>query len=385
MANFYSMLSRLQGEQKLQGDLNKSLLGIDVAQEGQDINEARSQYRTDVDAAELEMKKKADKRSKWSTLTTLGSAALNFVLPAPVSKVASAAIAGLASGLARDSVKPYSENISSQLPGGKFHEQARLDLSADITSTNNFIDAAKEGQGLLNWTSALSDAYTAYQIGGAIEDFRSSKDIATPDEISIEQLSKGNPLELGEVNVIGQGVGQESLYDYVPSGLDSSQYIAGFEGFSADPYGDEGQQSIGYGTNTFNLGETVTADTTAISQEDAMKELNFRIKEDFEPTVINKVGGKEVYASIPGPAKTAMLDLAYNAGPNDVTDTLIKNILQGNWEEAAKEYETLALFGRESKKKLPGLVNRRKKGAMLLRGLIQEKSPRRIKDFFRGN
>ena len=113
--------------------------------------------------------------------------------------------------------------------------------------------------------------------------------------------------------------------------------------------------------------------------------MNFRIKEDFEPTVINKVGGKELYASIPGPAKTAMLDLAYNAGPNDITDTLIENILKGNWEDAAKEYETLALFGKESKKKLPGLVNRRKRGAMLLRGLIQEKSPTRISDFFRGN
>lgn len=383
MASFYSLLSRLEGEQKLQGSLNKSLLGIDVAQESQDINEARSQYRTDVEEAEREMAKKANKRSKWGTVATIGSAMLNFT--GVTGKIASTVIAGVASGLARDSVKPYADTISTKLPGGKFHEQARLDLSADITSTNNFIDDAREGQGLLNWTNALSDAYTTYQIGGAVEDFRSSKDIATPDEISTEKLSKGNPLEFGEVNVAGQGVGKESLYDYVPSGLDSSQYIAGFESFSADPYGDEGQVSIGYGTNTFNLGETVTSGTTAISQEDALKELNFRIKEDFEPTVINKVGGKELYASIPGPAKTAMLDLAYNAGPNDITDTLIENILKGNWEDAAKEYETLALFGKESKKKLPGLVNRRKRGAMLLRGLIQEKSPTRISDFFRGN
>tara|TARA_R110000868_G_scaffold65399_6_gene195644 strand:+ start:4503 stop:5654 length:1152 start_codon:yes stop_codon:yes gene_type:complete len=383
MASFYSLLSRLEGEQKLQGSLNKSLLGIDVAQESQDINEARSQYRTDVEEAEREMAKKANKRSKWGTVATIGSAMLNFT--GVTGKIASTVIAGVASGLARDSVKPYADTISTKLPGGKFHEQARLDLSADITSTNNFIDDAREGQGLLNWTNALSDAYTTYQIGGAVEDFRSSKDIATPDEISTEKLSKGNPLEFGEVNVAGQGVGKESLYDYVPSGLDSSQYIAGFESFSADPYGDEGQVSIGYGTNTFNLGETVTSGTTAISQEDALKELNFRIKEDFEPTVINKVGGKELYASIPGPAKTAMLDLAYNAGPNDITDTLIENILKGNWEDAAKEYETLALFGKESKKKLPGLVNRRKRGAMLLRGLIQEESPTRISDFFRGN
>ena len=383
MASFYSLLSRLEGEQKLQGSLNKSLLGIDVAQESQDINEARSQYRTDVEEAEREMAKKANKRSKWGTVATIGSAMLNFT--GVTGKIASTVIAGVASGLARDSVKPYADTISTKLPGGKFHEQARLDLSADITSTNNFIDDAREGQGLLNWTNALSDAYTTYQIGGAVEDFRSSKDIATPDEISTEKLSKGNPLEFGEVNVAGQGVGKESLYDYVPSGLDSSQYIAGFESFSADPYGDEGQVSIGYGTNTFNLGETVTSGTTAISQEDAVKELNFRIKEDFEPTVINKVGGKELYASIPGPAKTAMLDLAYNAGPNDITDTLIENILKGNWEDAAKEYETLALFGKESKKKLPGLVNRRKRGAMLLRGLIQEESPTRISDFFRGN
>lgn len=391
MASFYSMLSRLQGEQKLQGDLNKSLLGINVAQEGQDIQAARSKYFDDVQEMELDIAKKNKKRGLKGALASFAPNALDFVFPGlriakKVGKVGMALLSGASSKLARDSVSPYSGTISSNLPGGEFYEQARLDLGADIKLTNDFIESSKEDQGLVNWTTAIADGVTQYQIAGAIGDFRSSRDIATPNEISTSSMTKGNPQSLAGVNVIGQGAGVESLYEDVPLGLDVSQYIASFESFSGDPYGDEGQISIGYGTNTFNLGETVTADTTAISQEDALKELNFRIKEDFEPTVINKVGGEEVYASIPQPAKTAMLDLAYNAGPNDVTDTLIQNVLQGNWEEAAKEYETLALFGRKSKKKLPGLVERRKKGAMLLRSLIQEESGRRtIADYFRGN
>jgi len=241
MANFYSMLSRLKGEQKLQGDLNKSLLGINVAQESQDINEARSQYRTDVDEAEREMAKKANKRSAAGTVATIGSAMLKFT--GVTGKIASTVIAGVASGLARDSVKPYADTISTKLPGGEFHEQARLDLSADITSTNNFIDDAKEGQGLLNWTNALSDAYTTYQIGGAIEDFRSARDVASKTKGTVDKIKKDNPLGIGGVNVMGQGVGQESLYEDLPSNFNPISYGETFDTILKD-FSEEERSNI---------------------------------------------------------------------------------------------------------------------------------------------
>ena len=163
MSSFYQLVGRLQNKQQIKSAEAKAMLGIDVTQESQDIEGARRDYSVSVENAEREMARRARKRSKKAMFATLGTMIGSAVLG--IGPVGSALIAGAASGLARKSVAPYSATISSTLPGGKFHSEARQDLGADINSTNAFITDAAEGQSLLNWSNALSDSATAYQFG----------------------------------------------------------------------------------------------------------------------------------------------------------------------------------------------------------------------------
>ena len=137
MASFQQLMARLQGEQRLASGLSQSSLGMDVEQEGQDLEAARSDYFTDVEEAQRQMAKKQKKRGRKGMLGSLLGTAASFI--PGVGAIGGALIGGLSSSLGRSSVSPYSGTISSSLPGGKFHSQARKDFSRDITSTNQFI------------------------------------------------------------------------------------------------------------------------------------------------------------------------------------------------------------------------------------------------------
>ena len=168
MASFAQLIGRLKAQQKLQSDLGRSALGIDVETEGQQLREARSKYRDDVEAAQRAMAKKERKRSRRGLLGSLLGTGLSFV--PGLGAVGGALIGGLASSLGRSSVKPYAGTISTSLPGGKFHNPARKEFSADIASTNRFLADAVEGQSLLNQTNALTDAYNIYGFQNAFGD-----------------------------------------------------------------------------------------------------------------------------------------------------------------------------------------------------------------------
>ena len=163
MSSFYQLVGRLQNKQQIESAEAKAMLGIDVTQESQDIEGARRDYSVAVESAEREMARRGRKRSGRGMLASALGMGLSFV--PGIGPVAGALITGAASGLARQSVAPYTATIANTLPGGKFHSEARQDLSADIGSTNAFIADAAEGQSLLDWSNALSDAVTAYQFG----------------------------------------------------------------------------------------------------------------------------------------------------------------------------------------------------------------------------
>jgi len=167
MASFAQLIGRLKSEQRLQSNLNRSGLGMDVEEEKIDLEEARSQYRDDVESAQRAMARKERKRSKRGLLGTALGTALGFT---GLGALGGALVGGLASSLGRSSVEPYSATISSNLPGGKFHAQARKDFSRDIASTNAFISDASDGQSLLNMTNALSDAYSIWGMHNAFGD-----------------------------------------------------------------------------------------------------------------------------------------------------------------------------------------------------------------------
>lgn len=154
--NFYSMITRLQKEGSLDYNLDRGMLGRDVEEEKQDIEEERSLYRSRVDDWELKNKEKGRHRALRGLGGTLFGAAMGAF--GPVGYLGGALIGGLASSLGRSSVEPYGKQIQNTLPGGKFHMQARKDYGRDIASTNAFIMDAKEGQSMLNLTDSLNDA-----------------------------------------------------------------------------------------------------------------------------------------------------------------------------------------------------------------------------------
>ena len=160
MASFAELIGRLEGEQRLQKNLNFASLGMDVEEERQELEEGRSDYFDQVEQAELEMARRARKRSKRGLFGTLLGGIASFAL----GPVGGAIVGGLASKAGRDSVKPYGANITMNIDtsDNKFNQGAIRDFTKDIASSNAFIREAQKGQSLLNLTSAFQNAYNVY-------------------------------------------------------------------------------------------------------------------------------------------------------------------------------------------------------------------------------
>jgi hypothetical protein len=190
-ASFYTTVNRLQQQQNVEGAELKARLGIDVTQEAQNIDAAQRSYQEQTDRASLEMARNERKRSKWGLGGTLIGFASSFANP--IGAIGGALIGGLVSGLGRSSVKPYSGTIANTLPGGDFHNEARMDLSSSVDATNSFISDAVQGQNLLNWTNALSDAVTTYQLGKEVPSMKEGfRDWAVGKPTGGELDSEGN-------------------------------------------------------------------------------------------------------------------------------------------------------------------------------------------------
>ena len=184
MASFSQLIGRLRAEQDFMNKSNMLNLGMEVQEERQDVAEARSKYQSDVQAAQREMQRRANKRSSRGLFGTLLGAGLSLMgVPPSIGT----AIGTGASLLGRSSVDPYRANISSSLPGGRFLQQSRRDLSRDIESTNLFIQDAADQQSLLNMTSALADAYTIYNMNRMFTNLKGMDDGETPPPTEDEE------------------------------------------------------------------------------------------------------------------------------------------------------------------------------------------------------
>ena len=161
MASFAELIGRLEGEQRLQKNLNFASLGMDVEEERQELEEGRSDYFDQVEQAELEMARRARKRAKRGLFGTLLGAVASFT---PLGRVGGAIVGGLASKAMRDTVKPYGANITMNIDtsDNKFNQGAIRDFTKDIASSNAFIREAQKGQSLLNSVSAFQDAYNVF-------------------------------------------------------------------------------------------------------------------------------------------------------------------------------------------------------------------------------
>lgn len=102
--------------------------------------------------------------------------------------------------------------------------------------------------------------------------------------------------------------------------LQAAKWLIKFESFAPKAMWDVNAWRIGHGSDTITFPDgtfrkVLKTDTTTL--EMAGKDLQRRIRKDFEPIVIKQVG-KEFYYKLPVNARIALISFAYNYG------TLIK-------------------------------------------------------------
>ena len=183
MSSFRRSLRRLAQEQDMANRMSKYDLGREVAIEKGHIDEGRSQYQSDYHAWQSAEAKAQAKKSKMG-LGGLGLGMLMNFIPGigiganivgkpmltALAKSAPGMLGGLLGGHMASKVDMPGFQSNVNVPEGRFHSQARKDLSRDILDTIQFVDTANEGQSLLDWTNALGTMQTVTQFAGLFGD-----------------------------------------------------------------------------------------------------------------------------------------------------------------------------------------------------------------------
>jgi len=216
MATFGQLLARQRGKQALQATLGRTQLQTDVQTEQKQLEAGRREYQAEVEKAEREMKKRAKKRGRRRLLGQAIGTGVGLVTGQPL---LGAAVTGGVSGVGAALVPEYETTIKNLVPQGKFFSEARADFDADISSTNQFIKDAAEGQNLLDLTNALGDAYSSFKMTKAFgKDF--DKFIGKRAEAARGMDAKGSPkvtfLEKTLGNIFNKG---EDLQFFEPGTL----------------------------------------------------------------------------------------------------------------------------------------------------------------------
>jgi lysozyme len=150
----------------------------------------------------------------------------------------------------------------------------------------------------------------------------------------------------------------DSPLTFDPLRIAATQLIESFEGFSAAPYRDPGGVwSIGYGSTVDAWGETVTADTSPLTQEQALVLVERDLASALD--VINTA----VCVPLNADQQAALADFVYNVGAgNFERSTLLALLNQGDYAGAAAQF---LRWDYAEGVVLPGLLRRREAEAAL--------------------
>jgi GH24 family phage-related lysozyme (muramidase) len=144
----------------------------------------------------------------------------------------------------------------------------------------------------------------------------------------------------------------------------ASDFIKKFEGFSAVAKWDVNAWRLGYGSSTitFDNGtyrKVLQTDTT--TKENASKDLQRRIKLEFEPKVRAKVGA-QYYDKLSPYVKIALISFAYNYG-NIVKKAIVEAVKTLDKDKIADAIISSTINDNIGTVYYQGLRNRRKKEA----------------------
>jgi len=230
MASFSQLIGRLKAEQQLGRNLDRANLGIDVTDEKWQLEEARAEYRRDVEEAQRQMQANAAKRSRRGMLGNILGTVIGYAIggPAGAKLLGSAIGGGAGSYLGRESVSPYKTTFTTDLLPGKFLTTARKNLDMDLTSSTNFVSDLADQQRTQNFTNSLGDAINTYTLlsslgvgtptpeSGKTETKKSEESISTQPQVQVSDLIQDSLLDTS--NILGGS--QSSTYGYQVDGPD---------------------------------------------------------------------------------------------------------------------------------------------------------------------
>jgi lysozyme len=132
----------------------------------------------------------------------------------------------------------------------------------------------------------------------------------------------------------------------------AAPFIAGFEGFRANPYQDiTGVWTIGYGTTVLPDGSRVTAQTPSVDQATALGYLENYLRGSLkyiDVVVISPLNPNQA---------AALLSFCYNLGDGALGEsTLLRLLNSGDYQGAAGQFK---LWDHAGGVAVPGLLRRR--------------------------
>lgn len=201
MATFGQMLARFKASQDLAQRLDRASLGIAGEEEKQELEAARSEYETQVEEAERQMRKNAKKRA----LRRLGGQILGTAVGVATGqpKLVTAAMSAAGSYAGGASVPAYDKYIDTTVGRGLFFSQAKKDLTADIAATNAFIEDAGDALTTANYITALTSATQTYMGYDTLLDLKSEfKDLMKGlggDSTLLEGIDTGTSINSGDI------------------------------------------------------------------------------------------------------------------------------------------------------------------------------------------
>lgn len=135
---------------------------------------------------------------------------------------------------------------------------------------------------------------------------------------------------------------RQQFGDPLAGATDTLGLLRQFEGFRDTPYWDVNAFRVGYGSDTITLADGTVKKVAAgdkITREDAERDLNRRVTQEFEPIVAKAIGA-DAFATLSPAQRAAATSIAYNYG--EIPDRIAGALRSGDSEAAAAAIRGLA-------------------------------------------
>ena len=197
-------------------------------------------------------------------------------------------------------------------------ERKKIETAEDIASALGIegTDAVLEALNLYGSAPEVINAYQEGQITFGNTVGNNQGDVGTQTENAFSSVTRNDIIQSSDGPTVEAGEALSALdEDALSSSMD---FLRQQEGFREEAYFDVNANRAGYGSDTVTREDGTVAQVTEgtrVSREDAEKDLERRVRDEFMPSVRDAVG-PEAFNNLTSAQKTALTSLAYNYGAN---------------------------------------------------------------------